>query len=384
MDRNSIALGIITKYADCTEGMYSFIKNAKKHGHIINKVIISYSHGVKEEGIHKLKKYVDVELLPINESERLYNKLKEKGIEEKDYKDLLLWENFKKEELVPYGIYRNNVLLWSIITGIDFLFFIDTDVFPFLLEKEKNIYKNKDVDYFGRHLSYLNKKEVICTTSDYSGYYIIPPMNFDGLEELLKGVQKEDVIDKVKYTQCLVTTNASQDNIVETNKILGGNVAIKVKEYQHLAPFFSTSYSIGKEFVLTRGEDTLLGLVLSQSPYKCIDIDTKIFHNTFGNFPNKPEILKEDLIKDRFYYACLGWIGRNPFLNWLKKRDVKSIYEYQRECLVKSSSKVSTYLKDERFNNLPQAIDIAYKRMPLMIEEYERTMESYYKITKKI
>jgi hypothetical protein len=209
-------------------------------------------------------------------------------------------------------------------------------------------------------------------------------MNFDGLEELLKGVQKKDAIDKVKDNQCLVTTNASQDNIVETNKILGGNVAIKVKEHQHLAPFFSTSYSIGKEVVLTRGEDTLLGLVLSQSPYKCIDIDTKIFHNTFGNFPNKPEILKEDSIKDRFYYACLGWIGRNPFLNWLKKRDVKSIYEYQRECLVKSSSKVSTYLKDQRFNNLPQAIDIAYKRLPLMIEEYERTMESYYKITKKI
>lgn len=137
-------------------------------------------------------------------------------------------------------------------------------------------------------------------------------------------------------------------------------------------------------YVLSRGEDTLLGLSFEEGGHRCVDIDTKIFHDTFGNFPKMPNIREEASIKDRFYFACLGWIGRNHFLNYILGRDVKAYYEYQREKLVESSKKLSSYLMDSRFEVLPLANDITYERLPKVIEEYEKTLLGFQKFIHRL
>lgn len=370
----SIALGIIAKYADFTEGIQSFIENAKRYGHAIDRIIFAYSHGLNKSGVEKLKQFIKVDLLPINYAEILYKKLEYKGVSKEDYGPLILCEELDRKCLVPYGTYRNNVLLWAILSGIDYLFFVDTDVYPQLLVEEQGKLFKKEVDFFGRHLTTLKNEKTLCTTSDYSGYYIIPPMNFQGMEDLFEGLQKKTALPIVQQDQCLITTHHEQVNIHSTNKILGGNLGIKTKEFRNLMPFFSDSYEIDGRFVLSRGEDTLLGLSFVNTEYACIDIDTKIFHNTFGNFPVRPDIQRESSIKDRFYFACLGWIGRNHFLNYILGRDVKDCYEYQREKLLKSSGKLGKYLQDSRFEILPLANDITFNRLPKVIERYEKTL----------
>jgi hypothetical protein len=213
-------------------------------------------------------------------------------------------------------------------------------------------------------------------------------MKFEGMKELFIGLQKEDaykfLIDSNKH-KCLNVDNNKNRQVFETNKILGGNVAIKLDAFDELPPFFSTVYDIKGEVVLTRGEDTLLGIKLKEiDNKKCIDIDTRIFHNTFGNYPEIPDIKKDNSIKDRFYYACLGWIGRNPFLNWLKGKDIKEIKNRQKENIIIGSKAITSYLNDERFLILPEALEISYNNLDNVIKEYKRTLKSWTEFINKI
>ena len=110
----------------------------------------------------------------------------------------------------------------ALLSGSEVLVFVDTDVYPRVLVKENNQIKEKEIDFFGRHLEYLQKEEVIITTSDYSGYYIIPPMNFSGMKELFLGLQKEDayefLINSEKHN-CLNLDNDKKRKVFETDKI---------------------------------------------------------------------------------------------------------------------------------------------------------------------
>ena len=147
---------------------------------------------------------------------------------------------------------------------------------------------------------------------------------------------------------------------------------------------FSTTYMAGDELVLTRGEDTLMGTFAKNNQLKAVDIDTLIFHNTYSDFPKVPDIVNSVAIKDRFYYASLGWIGRNPFMNYINGDDYKALYEKQKELLVKSSVHTTRDLKDRRFLIMPTAIDSAMKSFNRVIDEYELSMEGFDHIKMKL
>ncbi|MFA7575260.1 MAG: hypothetical protein WCY14_07190, partial [Arcobacteraceae bacterium] len=134
----------------------------------------------------------------------------------------------------------------------------------------------------------------------------------------------------------------------------------------------------------TRGEDTLMGIKFRNSQKKCIDIDTKIFHNTFGNYPKVPDIKKDKSIRDRFFYTCMGWIGRNPFLNWLKGIDVKEVKKWQKEKSLIGSRAITSYLGDKRFLILPEALEKSYNGLGRVINEYEDTMKAWDDLIEKL
>jgi len=382
-----ISIATITKNIDSLEPINEFIENAVKYNHTIYSVIIVYSHSCNFRLIERLGKKLRVFLVKVNDSPGIKKLLKKIGLTTENINILLHSRSLEEYGLVPYGISRNYALIEALLNGSEAVIFIDTDVYPKVLVKEYNEVKEKEIDFIGRHLEYLKKENVIITTSDYSGYYIVPPMNFSGMKELFIGLQKEDAYELLKNSDkhgCLNLDNNKDRKVFKTSKILGGNVAIKLTDFKELVPFFSTVYKVGGENFLTRGEDTLLGIRFKNSKKKCIDIDTKIFHDTFGNFPEVPDVKAEKKIKDRFFYACLGWIGRNPFLNWLKGEDIKEVKNKQKQNLVIGSKSVASYLGDKRFLILPEALEISYYNLKRVISEYKSTTKAWNSFLDKL
>lgn len=382
-----ISIGVITKDFYSLEPIDEFLENASKHNHKIYSVVIVYSHSCNFQLIKSLREKIKVFLVKINDAPEIKEQFIKIGLPKEDVEILLDCPALKKWGKVPYGLNRNYALIEALLSGSEVLVFIDTDVYPRVLVKEGDEVKGKEIDFIGRHLEYLKKEEVIVTTSDYSGYYIIPPMSFAGIKELFVGLQKEDSYEFLRNSDehnCLNLDNNKKRKIFETDKILGGNVAIKLSALKALPPFFSTVYNVNGEYILSRGEDTLLGIKLRKSEKKCIDIDTKIFHNTFGNYPVVPDIKKDKSIKDRFYYTCLGWIGRNPFLNWLKGEDVEKIKNRQKKNIIIGSKAVASYLNDERFLVLPEALEISYHNLERVISEYKNTMRAWNNFIAKL
>jgi len=115
-----------------------------------------------------------------------------------------------------------------------------------------------------------------------------------------------------------------------------------------------------------------------------LDIDMKIFHNTYGNFPTVPDILNDKVIKDRFFYASMGWIGRNPFLNHLKKLDPNCAYEHEHKHLLKGAKAVAEHLQDSRFLALDKAHDLAYEHLDEMKKEFEVFSKSWTEMMRRI
>jgi len=382
-----ISIGVITKDFNSLEPIDEFLENALKHNHKIYSIIIVYSHGCDIRLVESLEKKVKVFSVKINDVPEIKEQLIMTGLSTENIENLLNCPTLKKYGKVPYGLNRNYALIKALLSGSEALVFIDTDVYPRVLVKKNDEVKEKEIDFIGKHLEYLKKEEVIITTSDYSGYYIIPPMSFTGMKELFIGLQKEDAYELLRNSDqhnCLNLDNDKRRKIFETDKILGGNVAIKLSALKELPPFFSTVYNVNGENVLSRGEDTLLGIKLKKSDKKCIDIDTKIFHNTFGNYPEVPDIKKDKSIKDRFYYTCLGWIGRNPFLNWLKGEDIEEVKNRQKKNIIIGSKAVASYLNDERFLILPKALEISYHNLERVIIEYKNTMRAWNDFIKKL
>lgn len=383
----NISFGMITRSFTTLEPIEDFLNNASKHGHKIYSVVIGYSFNCNFKLIEDLRKRVQVFTVKINEASVIRQELRTMGLSSSSVSTLLDVPTLEVSGLVPYGINRNHVIIKSMLTGSDVLVFIDTDVYPRLLVKEDGRVKEHDVDFIGRHLEYLNDEEVAVTTSDYSGYYIIPPMRFDGMKELFVGLQKENVYSYLLENhdhRCLVYAKDKDREPFVTHKILGGNVAIKLDVFKHLLPFFSTVYEVNGVNYLSRGEDTLLGLELNKRPNtKCVDIDTRIFHNTYGNFPIVPNILDDQNIKNRFFYACMGWIGRNPFLNYVHNENMDEVFNIQYSNLMIGSVAAAKYFNDERFLLLPDALEASYRQVDRVVEEYHALTKSWREFIKK-
>lgn len=383
----NISFGMITREITSAEPLDQFLDNAKRYGHKIYSVVIAHSGLVNADAVRQIERRVPVHLVKINDTDEMCDTLGEIGMSKKSIRTLLNCEHFEESGLVGYGKNRNNVVMKAMLTGSDVLIFVDTDVYPRLLVETPNGVVKQEIDFIGAHMNYLSMDSVMITTSDYSGYYIIPPMSFSGMEQLYRGLQKESACDFLQASMehhCFVPARYRDRRPFRTNKILGGNVAMKLNIFEHILPFFSSVYEFEGQKYLTRGEDTLLGLELERSQtLTCMDIDLRIFHNTYGHYPQVPDILTDENIRNRFYYACMGWIGRNPFLNWITGRDAEGMYKLQRKALEAGAPAVAEYLNDDRFLKLPEALDASYKHLDAMIEEYHSLAVSWKEFISK-
>ncbi len=383
IENSKIGLGLITRYLNDPAPILRFVDNAKKFGHSIDRVIVAYSHGVNPDTVASVEKSIKMTVVKASGDANLRSRLLSTGLSVDEVDGLLDVPSWPLHQEVPYGTYRNAVLIEALLRGLDYLLFFDSDIQPSVLTALSGETPAwQEIDFVGTHLASLSKAHVAVTTSEYSGYYIIPPMSFDGLGDLLFGLGKGMALEYMEDCHkhgCLNLGPASPGPPAPTIKPLGGNLGLSLDKPRRLAPFFSTIYTTLGTCILGRGEDTLLGQALSDFDGRMIDVDLLVFHDTYNDFPRAPDTRRKS-VRDRFYRACLGWIGRNPFMTWYLDRlgrlvtSSKAEINLQKLGLSVGGERAAQFFDDPRFAELPLAFEDSYAALPRAIDRYQRLM----------
>lgn len=389
-----ISFAIITERLNSTEPIADFLLNAEKYNHKIESVIVGYTLEVDPAIAGELNEITNLKTVRVGGDDDFFSDLRAAGVNDDDIDTLFVSKSLPKCGKTTYARYRNTVTAAGLLYGTDHLLCFDTDVYPRLLlpdptSKKSPACRTMEIDFTGGHKEYLLRDNVFVTTSDYSGYYILPPMKFEGMEDFFFGIQKETAYDymmRCDKHKCLNFASESR-NPFSTDKLLGGNLGLDLNKAALIPPFFSTLFMFHGFPVQGRGEDTLLGLVISAAGGKCMDIDLWIFHNTFGTFPKIPD-LRQKRVRDRLYRGSLGWVARNPFFNWFLReagfeREVLSdLFRQRRKRLVKGSKAVAEALNDKRFLNLPEAFDISVDLLDETIRDFWRLSAAWRRLVR--
>ena len=373
-----IALGIIIRSLDSDMELMGFIENAKKYGHTLDCVIVAYTHQHDPRVEHSINEKVPFHAVDIKNPHYCREQMRRRGISEQVMRLLLECPVDTKGGLVPYGYNRMIVVIEAILRGVDILFFVDSDIHPSVLKRNPDGLILEEVDFFGAHLEHLNTGSEV-TTGEYSGYNILPPAFFDGMDNLLAGVQKFNMLNYWQTSQSHRSLVVQPDEIVAKpcNKILGGNMAIKLSAFAKLPPFFSSYYTLGGEMFLCRGEDTVLGIEIEQGGVKCTDIGINPLHDTYKDYPKEPDLRGDPTVQERFYYACTGWVGRNPLLNHILGNDLYATRIYQRERLERGLRALAGYTSNPRYYSILRNFDISWDSLGRYINEFERVFEAW-------
>ena len=380
-----IAIGMIVRDLLFAHPLTDFLDNAEKYGHALDRVIIVYSHQADSKAVEELRSRTNLSLIKLQSNERAHLIMKEIGVRHSSIHQLLYCPLIDAHGLIPYGFNRNQALMEAMFTGTDYLIFVDSDVRPEVLRKTPDgAVQSEEIDFIGAHLHGLSLGADV-TSSDYSGYNILPPASFDGMKDLLCGLHKETMTDFWQNSEAhrgLVIQEAQNAEPQPTTKVLGGNLGIRMSALTTLPLFFSPYYFYNRTPLLARGEDTLMGMAASQSHIRCLDIQTPIFHDTYGDYPKVPDLRNDSRVRDRLYYACTGWIGRNVFFRW-KTGHTPSEFTQRNRQLAAGAKALARYTNDRRFLYLPDIQSAAESWLPDMIGQYQKSKEAWNELTER-
>ena len=377
-----VALGMIVKNLSSEVEIMSFIENAEKYGHKLDCVILAHAQKNDPAVEQGIRNKVTLHTIDINNPTYCKEQTTRLGIPEEAKSTLLDCPIVSKNGLVPYGFNRTIVVIEAILRGIDTLFFTDSDIVPSVLKKMPDGSTLEETDFYGAHLAHL-KSGSDATTGEYSGYNILPPAEFDHMDDLLTGVQKESMCDYWQTSLKHRSLVYQPDEVITkpSNKVLGGNMAIKLPSFLKLPPFFSTAYTHNDELFLCRGEDTVLGFELGKSSFTCTDVGIYPLHDTYKNYPKEPDLQHDPDAQARFYYALTGWVGRNPFFNYILGNDIDQIRERQREPLIKGLEGLAKYTSNPKFKTVLGNFDESFKSADRYISEFKKTQQAWHTFT---
>ena len=381
-----IALGMIIRSLDSDMELMGFIENAEKFGHKLDCVIVAYTHQHDPEIERKISDKIPFYAVDIKNPQYSREKMRHLGISDETARVLLECPVDTRGGLVPYGFNRMMVVMEAILRGIDTLFFVDSDVYSKVLKRDADgqIFE-EEVDFFGAHLEHLNSGSEV-TTGEYSGYNILPHASFDGMDAFLAGVQKSNMLEYWSTSEshrCLVV-QADNVEAAPCKKILGGNMAMKLSTFAKLPPFFSSYYMHDGELFLCRGEDTVLGQEIAQGGITCMDIGLNPLHDTYKEYPKEPDLQGDVMVQSRFYFACTGWVGRNPFFNHILGNDIRATREYQRENLERGLRALADYTSNPKFIGVINNFDASWNSLGRYINEFECVTEAWQKFMERV
>jgi len=371
---------MIVKSLDSDTELLRFIDNAEKFGHKIDAVLVAYALKYDRRVADRLMRRVPFFAIDIRNPHFCLERFRDLGISD-DATSVLLKCPIDPQThrgAVPYGFNRTVVLIEAILRGADIFVFVDSDVFPSFLEKTPDGSKIEEFDFFGAHLEQLKTGSQV-TTAEYSGYNILPPASFDGMDDLLHGLQKADMLGywhSSETHRCLTYQQPDREPKPCT-KILGGNTAMKLSAFSKLPPFFSSYYTVGNEMFLSRGEDTVLGDEIGRNGMICTDTGLNPLHDTYKDYPVEPDLRRDRAAQERFFYACTGWVGRNPFLNYIRKADLRSVKGFQRDRLERGLRALAEYTSNPRYLCVMENFEVSWENLGRYADEYERVIAAW-------
>ena len=132
---------------------------------------------------------------------------------------------------------------------------------------------------------------------------------------------------------------------------------------------------------LGRGEDTILGQGIARHGVSCMDIDMHPLHDTYGRYTTEPDLKNDPAVQERFFFACTGWVGRNPFLNYVKGENTSEVRAYQRPHLEKGLSSIAEYTGNPKFLDVLRNFDASWSSLERYIGDYQRTLKAWSSFT---
>ena len=123
-------------------------------------------------------------------------------------------------------------------------------------------------------------------------------------------------------------------------------------------------------------------LAASRSHIKFLDIQTPIFHDTYGDYPKIPDLQNNSSVRDRLYYACTGWIGRNVFFRW-KTGHAPTEFTKRNRQLADGAKARDRYTNDRRFLYLPDIQSSAEAWLLDMVKQHQKTKEAWAELTER-
>lgn len=190
-----IAIGMVVRNFLSAYPLTAFLDNAEKYGHCIDRTIVIYSHEIDPVAVRKLAGRAKLSLIRVHAFEKAERMLKAYGVRREAIQDLLLCPLADAHGLVPYGFNRNHVLMEALFEAVDVLIFVDSDVKPAVLRRMPDgAVQLQEIDFVGAHLRGISMGADV-TSSEYTGYNILPPARFGGMVELLCGLHKEAMAD---------------------------------------------------------------------------------------------------------------------------------------------------------------------------------------------
>ena len=378
-----IALGMIVRELTCAEKLKSFIKNASTYGHTLDCLIVAHTREHDPKIEQELREKATLYTVNVKNPKFCKEQMQKLGVPEKAQQTLLNCPIDTKKGLVPYGHNRMIVVMEAILRGADILIFVDSDVTAKVLKKTPEGAILEEVDFFGEHLKHL-KNGIDVTTGEYSGYNILPPASFDGMSDYLYGVKKGNMLEfwQNSNEHRSIVYQPSEVIASPSNKILGGNLAIRLSAFAKLPPFFSSHYTVDDEMYLCRGEDTVLGFEIAALGTTCMDIGIYPLHDTYDNYPVEPNLKNDVRVQERLFYASTGWVGRNPFFNYILGKDPQDTREFQRKHLEKGLNSLVKYTSNPMYHRVLECFDTSWNSLNRYISEFENVTEAWEQFKK--
>lgn len=298
-----------------------------------------------------------------------------------------------------YAAKRNAILYNAIKNNMDYLIFLDDDEYPLAVTNTKNTAIWGGQHVLSTHLNYINQADI--THGHHCGYISpIPSMTFNEVMteadfrsfieaisndivnwETVIGVMSNGGVTYAN-TGILTSIEAFEVNEIKKTKFISGaNLCINLKNPSRVFPFYNPPRA--------RGEDTFLSTCLTDRVVLRVPCYT--FHDGFSTYnrllegvlPTKLKFIDADneIIVQRFYDACIGWIRYKPLLLYITEpENYEEKMTSMREKLVDVLPKVCAFFQKSDFTSLLYEFDKYHRNVKKHYAQFQETQRIWAKI----
>lgn len=298
-----------------------------------------------------------------------------------------------------YAAQRNIVLYNAIKNHMDYLIFLDDDEYPVAVTstRETAIWGGQHV--LTTHLKFIGQADI--THGRHCGYISpIPYMEYNEsmtendfrtfIEAISNDILNWDNIRKViqrggiTYADTDILRSTEPEVVEEINHakfISGANLCINLTDPKRVFPFYNPPAA--------RGEDTFLSTCLKDR--RVLRLPCYTFHDGFSTYNHllegvlpirlKPIRGDNDVIINRFYKACLGWIRYKPLLLYIThKEDYEDRIERIRMQLNATLPIVCAYFQRPDFMTILKEFEKYNRNVKKHYTQYCETQEIWARI----